>query len=95
MYRDFHFLMIFRFPGDRASRLREGTFPRPLLAELDFGVPSFTGDAKGCCVGQQWRGRAPWGVGWRSGEPVSRGECKTENVWKLLNEMVMMTTTEA
>ena len=63
------------FPGDRASCPREGTFPRPPLAELDGGARSFAGGTYGCCVRRAWRGAAtrPRGVRWRSGEPVIRG----------------------
>ena len=32
------------FPGDRASRPREGTFRRLMLAEFGGGTPSFAGD---------------------------------------------------
>ena len=31
------------FPGDRASRPREGTFPRPPLAVFNGGARSFAG----------------------------------------------------
>ena len=30
-------------PGERASRPREGTFPRPPLVEFDGGAPSYSG----------------------------------------------------
>ena len=39
------------FPGDRASRPREGTFPRPPLAEFDGGAPSFAGGQLGQLCG--------------------------------------------
>ena len=40
------------FAGDRASRPREGTFPRSPLIELDRGAPSFAGHTEGCRVGR-------------------------------------------
>ena len=55
------------FPGNRESRPREGTFPRPPLAEFDGCAPSFAGNTEDYCVEQAWRGRAA------AGGPVAVG----------------------
>ena len=54
-------------PGDRTSRPREGTFPRPPLAEFAGGAPSFAGETEGCSVGG---GRGA--VAWTRGSPCGR-----------------------
>ena len=46
------------FTGDRASCPREDTLRRSPIAEFDGSAPSFAGDTEGCCVVQQWSGRA-------------------------------------
>ena len=53
--------MIPRFPGDRATSPREGTFPRPPLAKLDCGAHCFAGNTEGCRGGRAWRDRAAAG----------------------------------
>ena len=67
------FLGIPSFPGDRASRPREGTCRRPSLTEFGCGAPSFTGDTWAAvwhsCVAVA---RSP-GVRWRSEDPARRG----------------------
>ena len=57
--------------GDRATGPREGTFPRPPLAELGGDTRAFARDTEGCCVGAWQRnaaagGRVPLG---RAGAP--------------------------
>ena len=49
-------------PADRARRPREGTFPRPSLAESDDSTRSFAGDTEGCCERGAWRGRIAAGT---------------------------------
>ena len=43
----FNYFTILRHAGERASRPREGDFPRPPLAEGGVGVRSFAGDIEG------------------------------------------------
>ena len=52
-------------PRNRASRPREGTFPRPPLAESDGDVRSLPRDTKGYCERKVWRRRVD------AGDPVA------------------------
>ena len=61
-------------PGERATRPRVGTSPRPPLSESGIGGISFAGDTEGPCVRRAWHGRGA--VGGRVAHCRAGAECR-------------------